>query len=520
MSNAPAPPPPRLRAAVFVLAAAVLGVGAACAPGHAASRAASASREASPPLHRALATAAEAKFEGDFAARLRQAGSGRVVALIDLTEQLDLDSVGAELRRQGRPKSARRQAVIGALERVAGRQQALVQPVLDRMVAEGRLHHVIALAIVNRLVVEGTAGAVLELAELPEVARIMPDWTSERRAGRAPDPDTRPAASVRPPDTFRSWAIAALGADRLWQEGLDGTGVVVASLDTGAHAEHEQLAGRRLPGARGWFDPVEGAAEPYDNHGHGTSVLAQAVGGGMPDRVLGIAPGARWSTALANWHNHYSRVRMSLAADWALRVARPDVLINAWSHAERCSTFDLAFVNAWKAAEIFVIFPAGNAGPAPGSGESPADLGGTYPDGGPVLSVGGLAPDGQPFVESSRGPSSCGSPAFPMLAAPGAALPFAFPAGRDGYGLGNGTSLAAGLVGGAAALLLQADPEMSPAELEAILVATARDVMPPGRDDASGAGALDLPAALAAVRARRAAREAAAAPAARRPRRR
>ncbi len=57
-------------------------------------------------------------------------------------------------------------------------------------------------------------------------------------------------------------------------------------------------------------------------------------------------------------------------------------------------------------------------------------------------------------------------------------------------------------MGGAAALLLQADPELLPWELERILMETAVDVPPAGRDDATGAGSLWLPAALERVRAR------------------
>jgi hypothetical protein len=155
---------------------------------------------------------------------------------------------------------------------------------------------------------------------------------------------------------------------------------------------------------------------------------------------------------------------MSEAADWVLRVARPDVLINAWSHEEEgCAGFDRPFIDAWKAAEIFVVFPVGNSGPAPGSGETPGILGGTLPDGGPVLSVAALTPDATVHPRSS-------------------------------------TSLAAAVLGGGAALLLEAVPEATPEELERALLATARDLPPPGRDNESGAGALDLEAALKRLR--------------------
>jgi subtilisin family serine protease len=230
-------------------------------------------------------------------------------------------------------------------------------------------------------------------------------------------------------------------------------------------------------------------------------VLSLAVGSNPDGREVGLAPGARWAAAAANWRNYYSRWRMSEAADWVLRVARPDVLINAWSHEEDgCAGFDRPFIDAWKAAEIFVVFPVGNSGPAPGSGETPGILGGTLPDGGPVLSVAALTPGETVHPRSSRGPSPCGSPGFPSLGAPGTDLPHAALGSPSAYSSGTGTSLAAAVLGGGAALLLEAVPEATPGELERALLATARDLPPPGRDDGSGAGALDLEAALKRLR--------------------
>jgi subtilisin family serine protease len=437
------------------------------------------------------------RFEGDFRARLRAASSSRrFVALVDLTEQLDLRAFARRLNASSMSKAQTRAAFVSALESVAARQQARLRPLLDRLVAEGSLAYARPVAVVNRVIVEGTASALLAIGSSEEVAVVRPDWTSERAASQTGELPAEADSPLGP--SFRSWAIAAMKADRLWRMGFDGSGIVVAIIDTGAFAAHEQLRDRRVPGDRGWFDPVEGTTEASDRHGHGTGVLSQAVGGNPDGRVVGIAPGARWAAAAGNWRNFYSRSRMTLAADWVLRVARPDVLINAWSHDEgACSDFDLPFINAWKASGIFVVFPAGNRGPGRATGESPAQLCGIFPRGGPAFSVAGLAETGGPDPLSSRGPSRCGAPAFPTLAAPGANLPMAFPGGPRSYVRGDGTSLSAGLVGGAAALLLQAAPETDPETLERVLVKSTRKIAPDGRDDATGAGAVDLEAALA-----------------------
>jgi hypothetical protein len=442
-----------------------------------------------PPVVTAAPVDPESKLDDGFRSRLDETPAGESIrAIVDLTEQVDLASLVRTLGERRRPKSERRAAVIGALERVAHRQQARLRPEIERLESAGLLHYVRPVAIVNRLLVEGTGPGILALADSPEVASVLPDWTSTRggRWGGTPP-------LLHSDESYESWAIEAMGVDGLWARGLDGSGVVVAIIDTGVYGKHEQLRGKMIGEGRGWYDPVEGRPTPYDNHGHGTSVLSVAVGANPSGRVVGVAPGAAWTAALGNWRNVYSRWRMTEAADWIFRVARPDVLINAWSNdRSECSDFDLAFINAWRAAEIFVVFPAGNAGPDPATGEAPASLAGVLPDGGPVFSVAALMPGGEVDPTSSRGPSRCGSTAFPSVAAPGAGLPHAALGSPTAYAVGGGTSLAAGLVGGAAALILQADPELGPADVERLLIEMARPLPPPTAPEAIGAGGVDL----------------------------
>jgi serine protease AprX len=97
--------------------------------------------------------------------------------------------------------------------------------------------------------------------------------------------------------------------------GLDGTGVVVAILDTGINDDtdqinplypgHESLRGKVVGGGEFWCGqpecstPVNGSANPQDHgaeasHYHGTHCAGSAVGTGGPDGYFaGVAPGAR-----------------------------------------------------------------------------------------------------------------------------------------------------------------------------------------------------------------------------------
>jgi subtilisin family serine protease len=208
--------------------------------------------------------------------------------------------------------------------------------------------------------------------------------------------------------------------------------------------------------------------------------------------TLGVAPGARWIACAGLPEGRYNNVLATICADWMLTTGQPDVLIIAWLlPAPGCDRSLQPIVDAWRAAEILPVFAAGNYGPAARTDHSPANYTGLYPGESAALSVGGRGRDGAPWPGTSQGPSGCGGSVFPRLAAPAEDLIAAFPISRSTYVQAGGTSFAAGLAAGAAAILLQHDPEASVTELEEAL---------------SGSGRLDLPAALAhldQIRARR-----------------
>jgi subtilisin family serine protease len=154
-----------------------------------------------------------------------------------------------------------------------------------------------------------------------------------------------------------------------------------------------------------------------------------------------------------------------------LNVGRPDVLIAAWVlPTTGCDRSLQRIVDVWRAAGILPVFPAGNYGS--GGGRSPANYEG-------VLSVGGTA-----YEKTSRGPSACGGGAFPRLTAPAENLIAAFPLSRTTYLTAEGTSFAAGIAGGAAAILVQSRP----------------DALVPDLERALGSGELDIPGALERLR--------------------
>ncbi|MEM0498129.1 MAG: S8 family serine peptidase [Methanothrix sp.] len=80
-------------------------------------------------------------------------------------------------------------------------------------------------------------------------------------------------------------------AERVWAEGIDGSGVIVAIIDSGIDKNHPDLAGKVI-GERNF---VEGEDTTEDLVGHGTLCAGIIAGSGKASggRYKGIAPGAR-----------------------------------------------------------------------------------------------------------------------------------------------------------------------------------------------------------------------------------
>jgi bacillopeptidase F len=415
---------------------------------------------------------------------------------VDLREQADLPALSRSLRAEGLAVAERSARVREALLRVAGSRAGAFEPFLLGLLDEGELDWFRGVAIVNRVVVIASADGIRRIAARPEVARVWPGRRVLEEAGQG-------EAGGGAPPTGDAWALEAMGLSGLHEAGLDGRGVRIGILDSGVSAEHAALSGARDPAAPSWYDPHGHRPEPYDSRGHGTQILSAALGRPVRGRRIGAAPGALWVAALSNPRNTYDSVSLTLAADWMLFEARPRIILNAWGHGPgECYEEDRRIIEAWRAAEILPVFPAGNGGPGPGTGEAPATLTGFLPSGGPVLSVGALGEDLLPLPESARGPRGCGDGVFPLLAAPGARLPVPARGTRDGLTDASGTSIAVGWLGGGAAVLLQAHPELGVAELEAALLRGALDLPPEGPDGVTGHGLARIDRSLAWIRAR------------------
>ena len=336
--------------------------------------------------------------------------------------------------------------------------------------------------IVNAILVHGALADAQALSARADVALIR----ANHIAG-LPQPEQASQATVdgcnpAHPGDLICWNIHQINADRVWRDfGVTGQGIVVANIDTGVRYDHPALAAQ-YRGALGdgrydhnynWFDPLGEHPAPQDDNGHGTHTMGTIVAsgaGGAP--AVGVAPGARWIAAQGC--NSYACSESDLigAAQWILAPTRldggqprpdlrPMIVNNSWAGSGG-SDWYAGYTTAWRAAGIFPVFAAGNAGggitQVCGSIDSPGD----YAD---VVAVGATDQNDTIAGFSLLGPALDGrrKPDFVApgtYASAGLGVLSTFPGEGASYQLLRGTSMAAPHVAGMVALLWSANPTL------------------------------------------------------------
>src|SRR6266550_480094 len=132
--------------------------------------------------------------------------------------------------------------------------------------------------IVNGVAADVPEGELAGLEAEPGITHVSDDAAVHVQATPSP---LHSATAVYP---------KVVGADRLWNEGVNGDGVTVAVVDTGI-AQVADLAGRVIGGV-----DFSGGNNPYtDDFGHGTFVAGIIAGNGASSNgaYKGVAPKAK-----------------------------------------------------------------------------------------------------------------------------------------------------------------------------------------------------------------------------------
>jgi len=351
----------------------------------------------------------------------------------------------------------------------------------------------VTLWIINGIAARVPVASLDGLASRAGVAVVYLNETLELPP--APSPTGAPGD---PPSPF--WNISETRAPDLWALGYYGTGTVVATMDTGVDALHAAIGPQWRGGDNSWYDPNGEHATPYDADGHGTQVMGLIAGGNAVGFDMGMAPDAQWiAVKIFNDAGQSDLAKIHLGFQWLLDPDgnqapddAPDVVNSSWvlqGTEGQCLGEFAPDIAALRAADIAVVFSAGNSGPGADTSLEPANDAGS-------LSVGAIDSLQNVILSSSRGPSACDGGTYPRLAAPGSDVITASlttgGANPTAYTFGTGTSFAAPHVAGALALLKGAVSGMTMAEVEAAVEDGALDLGTLGADNDSGAGLVDV----------------------------
>jgi hypothetical protein len=303
-----------------------------------------------------------------------------------------------------------------------------------------------------------------------------------------------------------SAALLDIRAPEAWELGLTGVNVLLASFDSGVNGTHPGLAPRWRgnnghPASECWLDLVEPITSiPGDNDGHGTLTMGLQCGMVTGDTV-GVAWNAQFISA-AVAEGGFTITNALQAFEWivdpdgnpATFEDVPRVLSNSWGFnggIEICNNVLFDAMDLAEAAGIAVLWSAGNEGPPSGTIRNPANRADNLVSG---FCVGGW--DGvvdSVWVSSSRGPTPCSEDSIlrvkPELVAPARSVRSTYLG--TAFASSNGTSFSAPLAAGTIALMIEANPMLSPDSLLELLMLTAADVDVPGLDNSSGYGKLD-----------------------------
>ena len=340
-----------------------------------------------------------------------------------------------------------------------------------------------------------TIDEVEQLVDEPELC-IEPDYPAQ-------------LTSVVPDDTLFSlqWGLSNpdaefdIGAPDAWAYLTDAPDVVVAVIDSGVDATHEDLAGNMWinPGevedgedtnGNGFVDDIFGwdfvtdTPAGNDPNGHGTHVAGTI--GAETDNGGGVA-GVAWDVQLMDVRAFDENGAGSIS--WIMSAVRYAIdndadVINA-SFSGRGTESYAELLDEADAAGIAVIAAASND-----SADNDLDPLSPYPANHPtVVSVAAIDAQGELAEFSNYGATSVD------LAAPGVGISSTM---ADSYYFMSGTSMAAPHVAGTVALMSQADPSLSPADIAEILRSTAEPASQLAGTSITG-GYLQADAALAHI---------------------
>lgn len=355
-------------------------------------------------------------------------------------------------------------------------------------------------------------------------------------------PDNEKATEVTEAIRGLAWHVSQVHANDVWAyngaSGYDGTGVVVAIIDTGVNYNHVDLSDHMWNGGDGYpnhgYDFYSKDNDPMDEYGHGTHCAGITAGDGTSGTQTGIAPNATIMAlkVFGGEGSEASTDDILEAMSFAVEHGADIVNLSLGSAGASGNVFyRQAFVNMMN-ANVVASVAAGNHGQNYDTYSLPANIGspGNCPSpwhnpdqalsGGQsaAITIGASNRSDRKTTFSSFGPVTWGNVSDyndypyaegsttetglikPDIITPGADIVSCNFQDNSGHVSNKGTSMAAPLASGIMALMLQANPNLTPSQIDQILETTAWPVdFKVKKNNDTGAGRADALACIDAI---------------------
>ncbi len=352
---------------------------------------------------------------------------------------------------------------------------------------------------------------VIEFKNDKDLNTIIKDYSSDPNLEYA-EPDYEVSTQTEPNDPYYYssgswgqsyadlWGIKKINSSGAWGQTTGSNSIVVAVIDTGVDYNHQDLAANvwtnldETPNngvdddSNGYIDDYYGYdfynydSDPFDDHAHGTHVSGTI--GGVGNNNVGVV-GVNWNVKImaAKFLSSGGSGYISDAVEATYYAVNngAKVLSNSWGGGGRSSTMQTAIDYAYNNNAVFVA-AAGNSN-SDAYNYTPAGLN-------HVMTI--AATD---YQDNKASFSSWGdvvefaAPGVDILSLKASGGSCTTVAGK--YCRMSGTSMATPHAAGLAALILSADPNMTPDQVQTAMQNGADDLGTPGKDIYFGYGRIN-----------------------------
>lgn len=278
-----------------------------------------------------------------------------------------------------------------------------------------------------------------------------------------------------PVQAWLNSSVPKIQAPKVWASGFQGEGIKVAVLDTGIDETHPDFSGR-IKATKSFVGETA-----HDDNGHGTHVAGIIAGSGQLSngKYRGVAPEAELYIGKVLNENAGGLMSDVMAGiEWAVLEQNVQIInmsLGAEGPSDGNDALSVLCDEAVLQSGVVLCVAAGNLGPNPQTIGSPGCA--RF-----VITVGAIDDHDNLAWFSSRGPSVDGRikpdivfPGVQVIAPAASGVEFGYTS-ENGYTTSDGTSMAAPHAAGIAALMLQANPQLSAAQVKTRLVASGTTV--------------------------------------------